>query len=219
MSVTAPPRPPRPSDPLEREEIEALVEALIEEARQRARRRRRRYLEAALLSLLVGLALFAGFGGGRSDSAPSVAPSAFAAPRVPSLGGASSLSFRLVSVETSFRFVDRAPKGMLNKGDAMYVKDELRNGWADQFGRPRNAVVGSDSWVRLGLAKPGWELVRVKVTLPGGTLRLRALGQLSGTIVFRVVGGTGDFANARGTMKWQQRGNVPNLNDYSLRLP
>ena len=40
MSVSAPPRPPRPSDPVERDEIEALVEALIEEARQRARRRR-----------------------------------------------------------------------------------------------------------------------------------------------------------------------------------
>jgi hypothetical protein len=38
MSVTAPRRPPRPSDPIDREEVEALVEALIEEARQRARR-------------------------------------------------------------------------------------------------------------------------------------------------------------------------------------
>ena len=38
MTVTA---PPRPSDPVDRQEVEALVEALIEEARQRAQRRRR----------------------------------------------------------------------------------------------------------------------------------------------------------------------------------
>ena len=35
VTVTAPPRPPHPSDPVDREELEALVEALIEEARQR----------------------------------------------------------------------------------------------------------------------------------------------------------------------------------------
>ena len=35
MTVTAPPRPPRPSDPVARGEIDAIVEALIEEARQR----------------------------------------------------------------------------------------------------------------------------------------------------------------------------------------
>ena len=34
MTVTAPPRPPRQSDPVDREEVEALVEALFEEARQ-----------------------------------------------------------------------------------------------------------------------------------------------------------------------------------------
>lgn len=50
MSVTSPPRPPRPSGPVDREELEALVEALIEEARQRTRRRRRRYAAAALLA-------------------------------------------------------------------------------------------------------------------------------------------------------------------------
>ena len=59
MTVTAPPRPPRPSDPVNREEIEALVEALIEEARQRARRRRRRNGAIVTLVALVGVALFA----------------------------------------------------------------------------------------------------------------------------------------------------------------
>ncbi len=61
MTVTTPPRPPRPGDPLDREEVEALVEALIEEARQRARRRRRIYGAAATLVALVGLTVFAVF--------------------------------------------------------------------------------------------------------------------------------------------------------------
>ena len=55
MAVTAPPRPPRSSDPVDREEREALVEALIEEARERARRRRRIYAASvALVALYVG---------------------------------------------------------------------------------------------------------------------------------------------------------------------
>ena len=59
MPVTAPPRLPRPSDPVDREELEALVEALIEEARQRARRRRRIYWAVAASVALVGVAVFA----------------------------------------------------------------------------------------------------------------------------------------------------------------
>ena len=60
MTVTAPPRPPRRlSDPVERDEFEALVEALIEEARQRARRRRRMYLAVAVVVTLGAAAIFA----------------------------------------------------------------------------------------------------------------------------------------------------------------
>jgi dipeptidyl aminopeptidase/acylaminoacyl peptidase len=60
MSVTAPPRPPRSSDPVDRDELEALIEALIEEARQRARRRRRRNGAYALLALVLGTGAYAG---------------------------------------------------------------------------------------------------------------------------------------------------------------
>ena len=59
MSVTAPPPPPRTSDPVDRDEVEALVEALIEEARQRARRRRRRNGAYALLALVLGIGAYA----------------------------------------------------------------------------------------------------------------------------------------------------------------
>ena len=52
MVVTTPPRPPRPSDPVERDDPEAL----IEEARRRARRRRRLYASVAAIALLAGVA-------------------------------------------------------------------------------------------------------------------------------------------------------------------
>jgi hypothetical protein len=54
MTVTA---PPRPSDPVDRDEMEALIEALIEEARQRARRRRRIYMAVAAGVALVAVAV------------------------------------------------------------------------------------------------------------------------------------------------------------------
>ena len=59
MSVIA---PPRQSDPVDRQEVEALVEALIEEARQRARRRRRVRMAVVAFAVLVGATLFAVFG-------------------------------------------------------------------------------------------------------------------------------------------------------------
>src|SRR5262245_52184089 len=81
MTVTAPPRPPQPSDPLEREEIED-PEALIEEARQRTRTRRRRYAAVALgAGAAAGLSLYFFVGGGTSAqptdalaSSPAAAP-------------------------------------------------------------------------------------------------------------------------------------------------
>jgi Tol biopolymer transport system component len=81
MTVTAPPRPPRPSDPVTHGEFDALVEALIEEARQRTRRRRRRNAAAVALVALVGVALFAALGLSAQSQTPS-----------PALAASSSLS-------------------------------------------------------------------------------------------------------------------------------
>ena len=78
MTVTAPPRPPRPSDPVTYGEFDALVEALIEEARQRGLRRRRRRGAIAILIALVGAALFAVFG--RSAESQSASPELTARP-------------------------------------------------------------------------------------------------------------------------------------------
>jgi Tol biopolymer transport system component len=76
VTVTAPPRPPRPSDPVTHGEFEALVEALIEEARQRGQRRRRRNGAVAILVALVGVGLLTFLG--RSAQSQTASP-AFAA--------------------------------------------------------------------------------------------------------------------------------------------
>jgi hypothetical protein len=129
------------------------------------------------------------------------------------------MRFRLLSTPTTFRMVDLEPKGVESKGDVLYVKAVLRN-WSAQFHRPENAVVGSDSWVLTSLAKPGWSLVRAAVKLPGGTLRLQGRVHTSAYVRFvPVVGGTGRFVNARGTLRVQERASLPSLNDYKLRLP
>jgi Tol biopolymer transport system component len=57
LTLTTPPRPPRLSDPVDREELEALVKALIEEARQRARRRRQKYAAFAVVASLVAVGI------------------------------------------------------------------------------------------------------------------------------------------------------------------
>jgi Tol biopolymer transport system component len=89
VNVTAPPRPPRPRDPVDRDEVEALVEALIEEARQRARRRRRIYTAVVAVSALVGVVVFTVFDraaqsqtASPSLTARSSAPAATTTPRI-----------------------------------------------------------------------------------------------------------------------------------------
>ena len=74
MSVTAPPRSPRPGDPVDREELEALVEALIEEARRRARRRRLAYAAGAAAVALIGVVVFAIFDRTAQSQSASAVP-------------------------------------------------------------------------------------------------------------------------------------------------
>jgi TolB protein len=76
VAVTVPPRPPRSSDPVDREELEARVEALIEEARQRARRRRRIYAASVALVAVVGMAVFVVFDRTGQSQTASSAPAA-----------------------------------------------------------------------------------------------------------------------------------------------
>src|SRR4029077_6352001 len=82
MSISAPPRPPSPArtardgQPLEREEIEALVEALIEEARRETRRRHRKYWAVAALVVFGGVVVLIVLQSGAASRPASPAASA-----------------------------------------------------------------------------------------------------------------------------------------------
>jgi Tol biopolymer transport system component len=90
VTVSAPPRPPTPpgtapdSEPLDHEQIKALVEALIEEARRETRRRHRRYWALAVLVAVVGVVVLVLLGGGAASqtAAPAVSAQWNAAARV-----------------------------------------------------------------------------------------------------------------------------------------
>jgi Tol biopolymer transport system component len=97
MTVSTPPRPPSParvtpdSEPLSRDEIEALVEALIEEARRETRRRHRRYWAVAALVTFVGVVALALLDGGAASqtAAPGVSAQSNSATRA----GTSRIAF------------------------------------------------------------------------------------------------------------------------------
>jgi Tol biopolymer transport system component len=87
VTVTAPPRPLRPNDPVGRDEPEAL----IEEARQRARRRRRIYSAIAVLVALSGITVFTVLE--RSAQSQTASPALSARSSVPPRAADSKIAF------------------------------------------------------------------------------------------------------------------------------
>ena len=112
------------------------------------------------------------------------------------------MTIRVIGSAAGSRYlVDHAPKGYPNKGDVVRETSTLRNAVA-QFGRPKGATVGSDVWITTIVIPPfGRVDVKAATTVPGGTIR--AVGTVTATQTtgtFRVVGGTGKYAGARGTL-------------------
>jgi hypothetical protein len=130
-------------------------------------------------------------------------------------------TIRLVSRTVGLHtVVDRAPKGVPNKGDVVREESVLSND-IRQFGRPKGAPVGSDvATYTVVSTTPTRMSMKLTVKLPGGTLRGTA--QVAGNAVptIRIVGGTRNFANARGTGEVRARRAAGTaLNIYRLRLP
>jgi TolB protein len=96
VPLTAPARPPRPSDPVTHGEFEALVEALIEEARERAQRRRRRNAAVVILVAIVGVALFAVLG--RSAQSQTASPAVSARMSLAGQAGTAKIAFTSTSL-------------------------------------------------------------------------------------------------------------------------
>ena len=136
--------------------------------------------------------------------------------------GSRTQTIRVVSKVVDFRvLVNRPPQGVGNVGDKMQAKNSLRNAVA-QFGRPKGALVGSDvQTITVTSVTPTRARVTVAVTLPGGTLRVAGSVTASNQTALPVVGGSGDFAGARGTteVKSLDADGDPSLNIYRLRLP
>jgi hypothetical protein len=117
-----------------------------------------------------------------------------------SAAAAAPMSFRLISFTTSVKATDRAPKGA-SAGDTVRETSRLLNE-VQQFGKPKLAVVGSDaatSTLSRGLKS---STVTGVARLPGGTLLFRGMPQRNqkGGALIPVVGGTGAYVGARGTL-------------------
>ena len=132
------------------------------------------------------------------------------------------MTIRLVSKTVSSRvLVDRAPKDEPSKGDVQRAQLNLRNAVA-QLGRPKRALVGTG--VAVGSVTSLTPLrVRTELTakLPGGTIRAAGMYAAQSRLDLPVVGGTGAFAHAGGTLRVD--GFSPDaltaLMTYRLRLP
>jgi len=192
--VTAPPRPPRRlSDPVERDEFEALVEALIEEARQRARRRRRAYMAVAAFVTLGAAAIFTLLD--RTAEAQTASP-ALGAPS--SLSAASKQRVEItaggvIGPTSSGKFV-LTPVQTGKTGEL-----ELDSGTETSVVRNRRFVVRQGqsaeivTWVTTAKGKQGTFVLRVRIEhMDAGN------GFHIGTGTWTFVRGTGEYADATG---------------------
>jgi hypothetical protein len=134
---------------------------------------------------------------------------------------ARSLTIRVYVDEVTQSIKDVPPKtlklgGEYTKGDTVRGTEKLRN-VVSQFDKPKNAVVGHDRYVIVGVA---YQTVRVDfvATFPGGTIHAHGQGK-RGRPEVPVVGGTGAYAGASGSIEGQHLANGEKLNTYRLQLP
>lgn len=123
-----------------------------------------------------------------------------------------TLVITVKSVTTASIPTDKAPKGA-SKGDRVLVRDRLLN-VGRQFGKPAGAVVGRDEGVVVLTSATSGTFDGV-TTLPGGTIRLHGVIRNS-VEIYSIVGGSGKYAHARGTIV-VGNGKSP-LNTYHLKL-
>lgn len=137
------------------------------------------------------------------------APAASAAP-------AETVVIRVRSVLTGQSSKDVAPKNRFTKGDQVTMTDSLAN-LVPQFGKPKGAIVGADL-ARITFVREGVVRVVGIATFPDGTVRFEGVLS-SSTSAARVVGGTGRYAGATGTITVRdlpKQGEAVNV--YTIRL-
>lgn len=128
----------------------------------------------------------------------------------------SALVIRVRSVTTSFTVPKDAPPKGFSKGDVLVENDALFN--VDrQFGKAARALVGTDR-TRLTFQTATTLLVAGVAKLPGGTISFKGNAMFNAKIsqTVAVVGGTGRYAHARGTLTSGAQDQP--LNTYRLNL-
>jgi hypothetical protein len=111
---------------------------------------------------------------------------------------ATTTTIRVWSAQTSSRLVHNAPpKTVGSRGDVIAVGDRLTNA-TSQFGKPANATIGADRATFTFLSKSEIKFAG-SATLPSGTLEFAGTASLT-SIAIQIVGGTGKYLGARGTM-------------------
>ena len=129
------------------------------------------------------------------------------------------------SVQTAVRWVDSPPTGIaqgrFSAGDILIVHDRLIN-LTPQLGRPKGAVVGTDEGTFTFTSSTRSNFVG-SANFPGGSVRVhgRIATNATGTVNMTVIGGTGAYAHARGTVSEPANDSKPAnaRNTYRLLLP
>jgi hypothetical protein len=130
---------------------------------------------------------------------------------------AETITFSVMSVVVSAKPTDVPPKGA-SKGDKILERDRLVNTGA-RFGRAKGAVVGTDHGT-LTFTSTHTARYSGTVVLPDGTIKLAGSITLlaRGSLRIKVVGGTGRYAKATGSVVVGP-GDKRSLNTYRLTLP
>lgn len=129
---------------------------------------------------------------------------------------AETVVIHVKSVLTGRSVEDVAPKNAFGKGDEVVMSDTLSN-VLPQFGKPKGARIGADV-ARVTYVREGVSRIVGVTTFPDGTVRIEGTLTTTGARV-RVVGGTGRYAGATGTVAVRdlpQEGQA--INVYTIRL-
>jgi hypothetical protein len=132
---------------------------------------------------------------------------------------ATSVSYVFTSYTTVTKTFDTAPRGKANKGDRIEFKDLLVT-TADQLGKKKGKAIGYDAGTVL-YTSATTQTISGTTTFPGiGTLTFKGAmaAAKDGTVHVPVIGGTGSFKGAKGTLIIGEGQNkAPNT--YVLKLP
>jgi hypothetical protein len=142
----------------------------------------------------------------------AIAAVALAAPGVASADRSLTIVVRSVIVSQTPH--DVKPKGF-SKGDWIVGVSDLHNRQR-QFGKAGGVVVGRQH-ATITFKTPTSATVRGFAEFPGGTVSFRGSGRTNAPTTVAVVGGTGSYKGAKGTVT-STTGNSPVIT-FKLRLP